>query len=161
MAVNRAASSYRGAGKPMPTAASVYTHRHQSTSEPHTKSASSAAPSSPRPTPPTPNGSSAGTPRPKLHRAVWINGPITKEGMPPGPALERVLDLRNRGLLVLLMGFQTPAALREAGVERVTAWLHARGAARPRIWPPRRCKQRKPKHQPARRAPGCPTGLPV
>ena len=48
------------------------------------------------------------------------------------PALERVLDLGNRGPLVLLTGFQTPAALREAGVDAVTAWLRdrrVRGAA--------------------------------
>jgi transposase len=43
------------------------------------------------------------------------------------PALERALDLRNRGPLVLLTGFQTPAALREAGVEQVTAWLRDHG----------------------------------
>jgi transposase len=42
------------------------------------------------------------------------------------PALERVLDLTNRGPLVLLTGFQTPAALRAAGVEQVEAWLRVR-----------------------------------
>lgn len=42
------------------------------------------------------------------------------------PALERALDLTNRGPLVLLTGFQTPAALREAGVASVAAWLRAR-----------------------------------
>lgn len=42
------------------------------------------------------------------------------------PALERVLDLGNRGPLVLLTGFQTPAALRQAGVVGVTAWLKER-----------------------------------
>jgi transposase len=48
------------------------------------------------------------------------------------PALERVLDLGNRGPLVLLSGFQTPAALRAAGVDEVTVWLRerrVRGAA--------------------------------
>jgi transposase len=48
------------------------------------------------------------------------------------PALERVLDLGNRGPLVLLSGFQTPAALRTAGVDEVTVWLRerrVRGAA--------------------------------
>ena len=42
------------------------------------------------------------------------------------------LELGNRGPLVLLTGFQTPAALREAGVTQVTAWLRdrrVRGAA--------------------------------
>jgi hypothetical protein len=42
------------------------------------------------------------------------------------PALERALDLTNRGPLVLLTGFQTPAALRETGVASVAAWLRAR-----------------------------------
>lgn len=48
------------------------------------------------------------------------------------PALERALELTNRGPLVLLTGFQTPAALREIGVEALTDWLRAhkvRGAA--------------------------------
>lgn len=43
------------------------------------------------------------------------------------PALERVLDLSHKGPLVLLTGFQTPAALREAGAEDVAAWLRQRG----------------------------------
>lgn len=42
------------------------------------------------------------------------------------PALERALDLTNRGPLVLLTGFATPAALREAGTAAVEAWLRAR-----------------------------------
>jgi transposase len=42
------------------------------------------------------------------------------------PALERALNLTNRGPLVLLSGFQSPAALREAGVATVEAWLRAR-----------------------------------
>jgi transposase len=42
------------------------------------------------------------------------------------PSLERALNLTNRGPLVLLTGFQTPAALREAGVAAVQAWLRAR-----------------------------------
>lgn len=42
------------------------------------------------------------------------------------PALERALDLGNQGPLVLLTRFQTPVALREAGVERVTLWLRER-----------------------------------
>lgn len=48
------------------------------------------------------------------------------------PAVERVLDLTNRGPLVLLTGFPTAAALRRAGVEEVEAWLRmrkVRGAA--------------------------------
>lgn len=42
------------------------------------------------------------------------------------PALERTLELTNRGPLVLLTSFQTPAALREIGVDGLTAWLRTR-----------------------------------
>ncbi|MFF0067288.1 IS110 family transposase [Streptomyces sp. NPDC005279] len=48
------------------------------------------------------------------------------------PALERVLDLGNVGPLVLLTGYQTPAALRRTGVKRLETWLRnrkVRGAA--------------------------------
>ncbi|GAB3351701.1 IS110 family RNA-guided transposase [Amycolatopsis echigonensis] len=39
------------------------------------------------------------------------------------PALERVLDVTNTGPLRLLTGYQTPAAIRRAGVTRLTTWL--------------------------------------
>lgn len=42
------------------------------------------------------------------------------------PALERALELTNRGPLVLLTGFQTPAALRELGAAGLQEWLRAR-----------------------------------
>ncbi|WSY72553.1 IS110 family transposase [Streptomyces sp. NBC_00885] len=42
------------------------------------------------------------------------------------PALERVLDLGNVGPLVLLTGYQTPAALRRTGVKRLETWLRNR-----------------------------------
>jgi transposase len=42
------------------------------------------------------------------------------------PALERALDLTTQGPLILLTGFQTPAALRETGAEALTAWLRDR-----------------------------------
>lgn len=42
------------------------------------------------------------------------------------PALERALDLTNHGPLVLLTGYQTPAALRRAGVARLQTWLRNR-----------------------------------
>lgn len=42
------------------------------------------------------------------------------------PALERALELTNQGPLILLTGFQTPAQLREVGIEALTAWLHDR-----------------------------------
>ncbi|WP_035841563.1 IS110 family RNA-guided transposase [Kitasatospora azatica] len=48
------------------------------------------------------------------------------------PALERALDLTNAGPLVLLAGYQTPAALRRTGARRLETWLRnrkVRGAA--------------------------------
>ena len=42
------------------------------------------------------------------------------------PALERALDLTAAGPLVLLTGFQTPAAIREAGGEGLESWLRER-----------------------------------
>jgi transposase len=41
------------------------------------------------------------------------------------PALERALDLTTKGPLVLLTHFQTPEALRQAGVAEVEAWLRS------------------------------------
>lgn len=48
------------------------------------------------------------------------------------PALERALELTNRGPVMLLTGFQTPAAIRRAGTSRIETWLKnrkVRGAA--------------------------------
>lgn len=42
------------------------------------------------------------------------------------PALERVLDLGNAGPLILLSGYQTPAALRRTGRNRLQTWLRNR-----------------------------------
>jgi transposase len=42
------------------------------------------------------------------------------------PALERALELTNAGPLVLLTGYQTPAALRRVGTSRLTTWLRNR-----------------------------------
>ncbi|WP_436775887.1 IS110 family transposase [Yinghuangia sp. YIM S09857] len=39
------------------------------------------------------------------------------------PALERAVDLGNVGPLVLLTGYQTPAAIRRAGRRRLATWL--------------------------------------
>jgi transposase len=44
------------------------------------------------------------------------------------PALERALDVTNACPLVLLTGYQTPAALRRIGVKRLTTWLRSRKA---------------------------------
>lgn len=48
------------------------------------------------------------------------------------PALERSLDLTNKGPVVLLTGYQTPAAIRRSGARRIETWLRnrkVRGAA--------------------------------
>ncbi|WP_148587985.1 IS110 family transposase [Streptomyces sp. WAC01526] len=48
------------------------------------------------------------------------------------PALERALELTNQGPVLLLTGFQTPAAIRRAGAKRIETWLKnrkVRGAA--------------------------------
>ncbi|WP_406409315.1 IS110 family transposase [Streptomyces sp. NBC_01643] len=42
------------------------------------------------------------------------------------PALERALDLTNAGPLVLLTGYQTPAAIRRTGAKRLETWLRNR-----------------------------------
>lgn len=46
------------------------------------------------------------------------------------PGLERAFDYSTRSPLVLLSGYQTPAALRQAGAEQVALFLHEHGA-----WP--------------------------
>nr|WP_174479454.1 IS110 family transposase [Streptomyces hokutonensis] len=48
------------------------------------------------------------------------------------PALERSLDLTNKGPAILLTGYQTPAAIRRSGAKRIETWLRnrkVRGAA--------------------------------
>jgi transposase len=42
------------------------------------------------------------------------------------PALERALDLTNKGPVLLLTGYQTPAAIRRAGAARIESWLKNR-----------------------------------
>jgi transposase len=42
------------------------------------------------------------------------------------PALERALEVTNAGPLVLLTGYQSPAAIRRVGVSRLTTWLRNR-----------------------------------
>lgn len=46
------------------------------------------------------------------------------------PGLERVLDLTNTGPLVLLTGYQIPAALRRTGKKRLETWLRNRRVLR-------------------------------
>lgn len=42
------------------------------------------------------------------------------------PGLERALEVTNAGPLVLLTGYQTPAAIRRIGSSRLESWLHNR-----------------------------------
>ncbi|WP_030691142.1 IS110 family transposase [Streptomyces globisporus] len=42
------------------------------------------------------------------------------------PALERSLDLTNKGPALLLTGYQTPAAIRRTGMKRIETWLKNR-----------------------------------
>jgi transposase len=46
------------------------------------------------------------------------------------PGLERALDLTNIGPLVLLTGYQTPAAIRRIGAKRLETWLRNRHVLR-------------------------------
>ncbi|MEH0542912.1 IS110 family transposase [Streptomyces sp. B21-105] len=46
------------------------------------------------------------------------------------PGLERALDLTNTGPLVLLTGYQAPAAIRRIGVKRLETWLRNRRVLR-------------------------------
>lgn len=41
-------------------------------------------------------------------------------------ALERALDLTNKGPVILLAGYQTPAAIRRSGAKRIETWLRNR-----------------------------------
>ncbi len=47
------------------------------------------------------------------------------------PGLERALDLTNTGPLTLMTGYQTPAAIRRIGAERLVTWLRNRHVVRP------------------------------
>lgn len=47
------------------------------------------------------------------------------------PALERAFVLTSAGPLILLDGYQTPAAIRRMGTVRLTRWLRARGVRSP------------------------------
>lgn len=57
------------------------------------------------------------------------------------PALERTLDLGNVGPLVLLTGYQTPAALRRTGRGRLETWLRNRKVRSAEPWPKMPCTQ--------------------
>ncbi|MFJ9908135.1 IS110 family transposase [Streptomyces sp. NPDC101152] len=49
------------------------------------------------------------------------------------PALERTLDMGRVGTLVLLTGYQSPAAIRRTGRRRLTTWLRNRKVYRPEV----------------------------
>lgn len=51
------------------------------------------------------------------------------------PALERTLALTNRGPVLLLTGYQTPAALRRSGAKRIETWLRNRKVKTPQPSP--------------------------
>jgi transposase len=44
------------------------------------------------------------------------------------PALERALDFTRTGALLLISGYATPAAIRQAGQDQLTQWLRSQGA---------------------------------
>lgn len=50
-------------------------------------------------------------------------------------ALERALELTNKGSALLLTGFQTPADICAASQAGLEAYLRAQGCARPPRWP--------------------------
>ncbi len=47
------------------------------------------------------------------------------------PALERALDFGRTGPLLLISGYATPAAIRQAGEEQLISWLRSQGARNP------------------------------
>ena len=47
------------------------------------------------------------------------------------PALERALDFTRTGPLLLISGYATPAAIRQAGQDQLTQWLRSQGARNP------------------------------
>ncbi|WP_405477456.1 IS110 family transposase [Streptomyces canus] len=65
------------------------------------------------------------------------------------PGLERALDLTNTGPLVLLTGYQTPAAIRRIGVKRLETWLRNRRSFAPTGSP------RQPSKRPGASTPAC------
>jgi transposase len=60
------------------------------------------------------------------------------------PGVERILDLRTRGPLVLLTRYQSPGALRRAGTSASRRTLGARVSGTPPGWPRTRCAPRRP-----------------
>jgi transposase len=86
-------------------------------------------------------GSSCSCAEMKLPALTWLEMSVGRtrvvnrmRGLLAGifPALERELSLTSTGPLVLLTGYQAPAALRRMGAARLEAWLrarHVRGAA--------------------------------
>ena len=58
---------------------------------------------------------------------VRLLGRLREQLVAVFPALERALEVTRKGSLLLLCGWQTPSAVRCAGVEQLTAWLRERG----------------------------------
>lgn len=64
--------------------------------------------------------------------ADWVRGVNRLRDLLTGifPALERAFDYTTRSALILVTGFQTPQAIRDAGEPGIAAWLREHGA-----WP--------------------------
>ncbi|WP_435059568.1 IS110 family transposase [Streptomyces sp. bgisy060] len=118
LAVNRAAAGYRGTGKTDAKDATVIAdqarmRRDLSTLRPDDEHAIELR---------VLTGRRADINADRTRRINRLRGQLTSIF----PALERVLDLGNVGPLVLLTGFQTPAALRRTGRRRLETWLRNR-----------------------------------
>jgi transposase len=97
------------------------------------------------------------------HRAdlmgEWVRGVNRLRELLTGvfPALERAFDYSTRSALVLVVGYQTPQALREAGPDALAGYLRREGAwprASPGWWP------RRSRRRPRRRS-ACPVRPPL
>ncbi|MEV5989646.1 IS110 family transposase [Streptomyces sp. NPDC052051] len=118
LAVNRAAAGYRGTGKTDAKAAIVIAdqarmRRNLTTLRPDDEHAIELR---------VLTGRRADINADRTRRINRLRGQLTSIFL----ALERVLDLGNVGPLVLLTGYQTPAALRRTGRKRLETWLRNR-----------------------------------
>ncbi|MFI8908190.1 IS110 family transposase [Streptomyces albidoflavus] len=118
LAVNRAAAGYRGTGKTDAKDATVIAdqarmRRDLTTLRPDDEHALELR---------VLTGRRADISADRTRRINRLRGQLTSIF----PALERELDLGNVGPLVLLTGYQTPAALRRAGRKRLETWLRNR-----------------------------------
>lgn len=118
LAVNRAAAGYRGTGKTDAKDATVIAdqarmRRDLSTLQPDDEYAIELR---------VLTGRRADINADRTRRINRLRGQLTSIF----PALERAFDLGNAGPLILLTGYQTPAALRRTGRKRLETWLRNR-----------------------------------